>query len=317
MQRDRRKEIAEERAHHLETFQEWVEEVLLPDLGSSGPASVQPAERGRRSLVYMIEADGLPRMVLRGEPDRIRVRRRVRGHRALIRHGVSAPAILRFDLDAATFRRLGFFPVIEEHLKGRHFDKVWNAETAAAALGEALACAHRVTALAPGWPGELRHFWKNRYRLKAKAAGWIEQHCKQQELPGEAFENWLESFPESDFRHRPRLTVGNITPSNMLVRQRRIGFFDLNGVRFGSAPMEMARARSFLAKETLGAFEETYRNGATADLVDEVERSRELCDGLTHLRQSVRTSFAKRKTRTAHITRFHELVNRRMARFQE
>ncbi len=115
---------------------------------------------GGGSLVYILEGPEFGRRILRAEKRLHRFRRRIRGHKLLLRHDFNVPRILYQDTDQGVRKKYGFFFVVESSLAGVHFNNVQETVSAASNLGSTLACMHKITSRRFGWPGELR--WQGR-----------------------------------------------------------------------------------------------------------------------------------------------------------
>jgi len=281
------------REKYLHVAKSYTRELLLPALGSAGPVELVPAEHGHRSYVYFIQGPAVEPMVLRLERDPSSLKRRLRGHEILIRHGFNVPRVLCFHAGKEVFEKYGFFFFVESFMPGEHFMPGPDSGRFGRALGKALARMHAISSPHFGWPGE----WRFPGRLMG-GARLIATAMKQLETlrrtdPGKArrIRNWLRRQPVSAWFPRPRLTTGGFISSNLLFSQGDVTFIDLARVRYGFAPRDIAQVRLVLTAgdgQARKHFMKAYKEMAPSELRSEIDRVLPLYEVLFILRLAVK-----------------------------
>jgi len=127
---------------------------LVRRLGAPGPpTSARPAARGVRSLVFLVDFDGFPRVVLRANERWLRAVRLAHNFRSFARMGLPVPELLVAELSPLARPRWGFYPTVERFQQGCHPDEAPDRQAAARAVARALARMHNIQRRRWGWPG--------------------------------------------------------------------------------------------------------------------------------------------------------------------
>ena len=95
---DKLERMQHSRQKHQAVIEAYVNDVMLPSLNSAGArVSIEPAASGRQSHVYYLEGAGIDPLVLRGEPNRRGLKRRIRGHQLLLQRRFDVPGVVYQD----------------------------------------------------------------------------------------------------------------------------------------------------------------------------------------------------------------------------
>jgi hypothetical protein len=288
---DYNEQIRYSRKQHLAIIQDYVRHVLQPAMDLKGDFSITPADAGIRSLVYFLEGSEFERCILRAEKMQHRFKRRIRGHKLLLRHGFNVPQVLYQDMDLAVRKKYGFFFLVEGCLAGVHFNRAQDPVAAASNLGSTLDRMHEITSWRFGWPGELR--WQGRILaglfLRKQAQEHLEIYRQRNRKFPQIIEGWFKKQSVNAWFPRPRLTTAGLTFSNLLVDGDRIVFLDLARVRYTAVGRDLAQIRFGLIGNDVNAsmsFFESYRQQASEKLQMEVERCLPLFEALYLLRRA-------------------------------
>jgi len=278
-----------DRQQYLAAVYDYVGSVLPPALFPADAINVMPAEGGRRSYVYFVEGAGRERFVLRGDPDRRSLKRRIRGHEILLRLGFQVPRIMYQDLNASTFEKYELYFVAETFIRGQYFTEATAAGAAGARLGEILSRMHEFTSWRYGWPGELA--WKpNIYfgmKLMKKAQKQLKLYRRRSEETSAIISDWLRKQPLRAWFPKPRLTTGGFISTNVLVSEGNVSLIDLARVRYAFAARDIAQVQFGLTrhnKPAKDAFMQSYRQHASSNLLKELQTSLPLFELLFLLR---------------------------------
>lgn len=269
--------IRERRLAQVATLSSHLERWLLPKFGARPPVRVEVPAAGASSMVFLVEAAGLPRLVVRLLPGARQLALHVRSQR-LLRRLANVPAVVECDASKTTLRHLGSAVLVESFLEGTPLPDVADPAAAIEDLGRTYARIHsfrpKLTARAA-----------TKYRvclgpdLRAMARQAVATWTR--ELPGpdaETVARWLDRLPEDAFRFEPRLTLLHYSMTDVLwdAARREVGMIDLNTVTMGSAGMDLAEVRYGLNARLAGnwtLFFSAYRLAAEDDLLEEVART--------------------------------------------
>ena len=275
----------------MAVIQNYLHQVLLPALDFSGEVTITPADAGIRSLVYILEGPEFERCILRAEKMLRRIKRRIRGHKLLLRHGFNVPQVLYQDMDLAVRKKYGFFFMVESSLVGVHFNRTKDSAPAASNLGSTLARMHEITSRRYGWPGEMR--WQGRLLagldLRKQAQAHLEIYRQHNRRFPEMIEAWFNRQPVKAWFPRPRLTTAGLTSTNLLVDGDRIAILDLARVRYTAVGRDLAQIRFGLTANDVNAgvsFFESYRRHASENLLAELKKCLPLFEALYLLRRA-------------------------------
>lgn len=148
-----RQRIMASRRKLLDAVEGYCGGPLAKRLGAAGrPARVEPVPHGKRSMVYVVDFDGLPRTVFRAVLRFSDAWKLVYNHRHFLKLGLPVPRLLAASLWPPTRLRWGFWPVAEEYVEGRHLDQIGRPEPAVRAVAGTLARMHNVQRRRWGWP---------------------------------------------------------------------------------------------------------------------------------------------------------------------
>lgn len=282
-------EMLRRRSEALDTFRAYCEARLLPALGLSGSATLTPADLGRGSLIFFVEVEGASGFVLRGDPKLRSLNRRIAGHELLARRGIPVPRILHRDTSGSTFRQYGLGFAAEERAPGAPLQLPGGDP---APIARVFARMHGHTALTRGPLCSVRWPWPGpRAWLKKKAARWIGMYREAGRPNLEAILDWIDSQPPAAWVHAPRLIMGDVTDSNVLVHGEQVTLIDLSGVGYSSAPFEVVRLQHRYLhddSEAWATFREAYLAEASPDLRKEVEAALPLMEAFRLMRQCAR-----------------------------
>lgn len=267
------------RKQQLASIRVYIGKALLPILGYRGTLTVKPATAGRNSYVYFLEGSGLQPLVLRGEEDKVGLKRRIRGHEILLRYGFDVPEIVHHDLGNSIYQKFGFYFVVETFMSGTFFNSDANdMEISGARLGETLARMHEFRSWRYGWPGEFR--WMGNIasgvRLYLKMRKQLKAYRKRNRRSSEVAAKCLRQNYFSTWFLRPRLTTGGYIPSNLLVDKDRVVIIDLAYVRYAFAARDIAQIHLALFEndpKKISAFSKAYRQHASKTLLREIDKT--------------------------------------------
>jgi Ser/Thr protein kinase RdoA (MazF antagonist) len=280
----RRREAVRER------FADYARSRILPALGGREPLSLTAPADGLGSLVFFLEAEGMPSAVLRGAQRRKSMAMRVGGHRLLQAHGLPVPEVPWVDLSPWTRLRWGYHFALEERRTGVAFDLAPAPEL----VGALFARMHGVQGRVRGRVGaKVAWLWAPPPRswLRRKARRWLGAYkasCGEHSGPSAAeAEAWVAAWPEEAWVHPPRLTMGDVTQGNILVDGNEVSLIDLSGVGYLSAPFEVLKLRHRLLHSDEALWERlwaAYFEAAAPDLRAELELGLPLLEGLRFMR---------------------------------
>ena len=283
--------IRHQRRQHLTIIKDYLHQVLLPALDIRGEVTVTPADAGIRSLVYILEGPEFERRILRAEKMLHRFKRRIRGHKLLLRHAFYVPRVLYQDTDQDVRKKYGFFFMVESSLAGMHFNNVQDSASAASNLGSTLARMHKITSRRFGWPGELR--WQGRLLagldLRKRARAHLKIYRQRNRRFTKLIEAWFNRQPIKAWFPRPRLTTAGLTSTNLLVDEDRIAILDLARVRYTAVGRDLAQIRFGLTASDADArasFFDSYRKHASKKLLTELGICLPLFEALYLLRRA-------------------------------
>jgi Ser/Thr protein kinase RdoA (MazF antagonist) len=281
------------RAEALETFRAYCDARLLPALGLSGDVTLTPADLGRGSLIFFVEVEGAPSLVLRGDPKPRSLKRRIAGHRLLASKGIPVPKVVHRDTSRSTCREYGMAFATEERAPGGPLVLPGGDP---APIAKVFARLHGNTALTRGPLNSVRWPWPGpKGWLEKKSARWIDMYRLAGRPNLEAILSWIDAQPRAAWLHAPRLVMGDVTDSNVLVDDERVTLIDLSGVGYSSAPFEVVRLQHrFLHDDpqAWATFREVYLAEADPALRAEVEVSLPLMEAFRLMRQCARRTVA-------------------------
>jgi Ser/Thr protein kinase RdoA (MazF antagonist) len=268
------------RAALLDAIAAYARGPLVRRLGAPGPpTSVRPATRGVRSLVFLADFDGFPRVILRASEGWQRSARLAYNFRSFARLRLPVPRLLARDLSPLTRLRWGFYLLVEQFEQGQHPDDAPDREAATRAVARALARFHNVQARMWGWPGFPRlgsyraHFLKRAAKSAAHLApalatgqtgplnAWFREHAAAAPL-GSPFS----------------LTHSRINCGNFVVRpDGEATLVDLVEARYGCFCPDLISAFDRLCERDerlMSAFLDEYFGGRPAACRETFEASR-------------------------------------------
>jgi len=200
------------------------------------PIAVRPPPRGMRSLVYLVDFAGLPRVVLRADGRWLRAARLAYNFRSFARLGLPVPRLLGCDLSPLTRLRWGFYVLAEEFVEGHFVDHAPDRVAAVRAAARALARFHSVTRRTWGWPGIPRLGSYRAYFLGhvAKRAANLARRLPQGQA--ERLNAWFREQAAAAPLGSPfALTHGRVNCGNFVVRpDGEATLLDLIEARYGS-----------------------------------------------------------------------------------
>jgi aminoglycoside phosphotransferase (APT) family kinase protein len=282
------------RQKHQPVIEAYVNEVLLPVLTPAGAkVSIEPAAAGSKSHVYYLEGVGFDPLVLRGEPNRIDLKRRIRGHQILLQRGFDAPAIVHQDLATTIRNKYGFYFIAETRIRGCYFNAAEDTALAGARLGEFLARMHQITSWGHGWPGEFR--WPGSIiaavKLRTQAREMLAVYRRRYGRSVDDIVRWLKEQPLRAWFSKPRLTTGGFIYSNVMMEGDKVVIIDLARVRYANVARDLAQIRLSLIGDdpkARAAFFESYRRSASPTLLAELDTTQRLSEVLFLIRSAVK-----------------------------
>jgi Ser/Thr protein kinase RdoA (MazF antagonist) len=282
-------EMLRRREKAVDTFRAYCNAKLLPALGAGGSLKLTPAVLGRGSFVFFVEADGASPLVLRGDPLPRNLKRRIAGHELLASKGLPVPRVVYRDTSRSTRRRYGFAFAAEERAPGAQLELPGGDSTP---IAKVFARMHGHTARTRGPLNSVRWPWPSpRVWLKKKAARWIDMYRKANRPGLDLILAWIDQQPDAAWSHTPRLIMGDVTESNVLIQGTHVTLIDLSGVGYSSAPFEVVRLQHrFLHDDAQAwpAFREAYLEEADPALRAEVQLALPLMEAFRLMRQCAR-----------------------------
>lgn len=295
-----RDQIREWRERMLPAAAAYAREVVGPALGERGdPAVAIPAD-GRHSVVYFLEWPSGRRAVLRGADKGHELKLRAEASRLFRKVGIATPRVLLEGFDRATRERYRQSFLTEDFARGAAPKSIQAVRPAAAALGALLARVHRRVGRRHGLPREQPIVGLGRASeggLRARVDEWLAIYGRHKKAQPDAVRAFLDAVPADRWMHRPRLVVGNLVHSNLLIDDAGVAIIDLDTVHYGFAAMELAQVRLgwfFDDADAHAEFLAAYRSGADAALRDENARCAVLGEALHHLSQAARELYWRR-----------------------
>lgn len=278
----------------------YVEKNVLPSFDAAGPFTLNAALFGLHSLVYYLDIPHVPPMVLRAEPSRGKLGQRITGHEILFRLQLPVPEVLYRDLRLQTRLRYGYCFMVERRLEGTVFQECPDPKGEALRLGEIFARLHRNTAQGMGNLASVRlHHRNNSMLLRKKAKKWLTRYraadCNRAtDCPkADRIQVWLNRRPKDGWIPTPRLCLGDIAPTNILVHREEVFLVDLSSVKLSSALMEMVRIRSKVLldrDDAWKAFLEGYLEASDPHQRREIDRFLSLREALQRIRLAGKSS---------------------------
>lgn len=282
------------RTDALTIVRSYIEKKVLPDFGTTGSFNLDAPSFGKKSLVYYFNLPKFPPMVLRADPLRHKMARRIVGHEILFRLGLPAPEVMYRDLRFRTRIRWGHYFMAERRLEGVPFWEHSNSKRMITRLGEIFASLHSYTAKDTGYRGRIRlHRRSNPIQFRKKAKEWLARYQAKDCPDADQVRAWLDHWPKDAWMITPRLCMGDIAPSNILICGEEIYLVDLSSVKFSSAPFEIVRIRNKVLRdreELWEPFFKGYIKAAEPDLILEIEHYLSLLEGLMYIREAGKTS---------------------------
>jgi len=298
------------RTDALTVVRSYIEKKVLPDFGATGSFNLDAPPFGKKSLVYYFNLPKFPPMVLRADPLRHKMARRIVGHEILFRLGLPAPEVIYRDLGFRTRIRWGHYFMAERRLEGVPFWEHSNPKRMITRLGEIFARIHGYTAKDTGYRGSIRlHRRSNPIQFRKKAKEWLTRYQGADCPNAEQVRAWLDLWPKEAWMMTPRLCMGDIAPSNILIHDDKIHLVDLSSVKFSSAIFEIVRIRNKVLhgrKELWEPFFKGYIKSAKPDLIIEIDRYLSRIEGLMHIREAGKTS--KPERREHHCRRLFQIM---------
>ena len=268
------------RARFLAPVERYARGRLVRRLGAPGPPkSLRPATRGVRSLVFLLDFEGFPRVVLRANERWLRAARLVYNFRSFARMRLPVPELLVAELSPLARRRWGFYATVERFHQGRHPDEAPDRQAAVRAVARALARMHNIQRRRWGWPGFPRWGSYRRYFLGrvAERAGHLAKA-----LPAGRRDRVLEWFRHgaADAPLDPpfSLTHSRVNNGNFVVRpDGEATVVDLIEARYGTFCPDLISALHRICDDDeslMAAFLEEYFEGRPRECRDVFEASR-------------------------------------------
>jgi len=307
---DQLEQMQHNRKMHQPVIEAYVNEVLLPVLNPAGAkVSIEPAAAGRQSHVYYLDGVGFDPLVLRGEPNRRDLKRRIRGHQILLQRGFDAPAIVHQDLATTIRKKYGFYFIAETRIRGCYFNAAEDTASAGARLGNILARMHQITSWGHGWPGEFR--WPGSIiagaKLRTQAREMLPVYRRRYGRSADDIARWLKRLPLRAWFSKPRLTTGGFISSNVMMEGEKVVIIDLARVRYANVARDLAQIRFSLTRHDAtarSAFFESYRHSASPRLLAELATTRRLLEVLFLIRMAI-----KEKNRRQQKEREQEILS--------
>ncbi len=129
---------------------------------------VVPAVHGVRSLVYFLDIEGSPRLVLRAVPGFSDAWKLSKNLSSLKSFGLSVPKLILKELSPIIRRKWGFYPIVEEYISGSHVGVLGRNELSVRSIATTLAQFHQIERASWGLPAIPIPRWDSykRYYLK-------------------------------------------------------------------------------------------------------------------------------------------------------
>ena len=284
----RRAEIQRLRTGSLARIRCYVEENVLPRFDAAAPFTLNVPLFGSKSLVYYLDIPNVCSVVLRAEPSRRKLARRMTNHDLLFRLRLPVPEVMYRDLRFRTRLRWGYYFMAEQRLEGMLFREYPDPKGKAARLGETFARLHRHTAEGKGNLGSLRKYRRSKFiLLRKRARQWLARYRAADCPNAERIRVWLDRWPEDAWIPTPRLCKGDIARTNILIHGDEVRLLDLSGVKLSSALMEMVQIRHKTLRDRDDAWEaflEGYLKAADPDQRWEIDHFLILLEGLQRIR---------------------------------
>ena len=294
-----RVDIQRLRSQALGAIRYYIKENVLPGFGTSGNFNVDVPLLCNRSLLYYLDMPRVPSMVLRAEPLRRNLAHRIIGHEILLLLGLPVPEITYRDLRFRTRFRWGFYFMAEQRLLGTPFREHPDPQSKAARLGITFAHLHGNTMentrnlASVRWPPR-----SNLILLRKKAKEWLARYRAADCPDPERVQPWLDRWPKDAWVPTPRLCMGDISPTNILIRGEEVYLVDLSSFKFSSALLEIVRMKRRILRNSDNAWEifiEGYRRAAAPNLRQEIDRYLPLLEGLQRIRSAGKSSDPERR----------------------
>ena len=290
----RRADIQQRRTRALGTIRCYIENDVLPGFGVKGGFTIDLPSLGNRSLLYYLDIPQVPQMVLRAESHRRKLVRRLTGQELLFQFGLPVPEVTYRDLRFRTRLHWGYYFMVEQRLEGIPFREHPNPYIMASRLGETFALLHSNAARHKSHPGSVRWPPKSNFiRLRKKAKEWFSRYQAAHCPDPERIRAWLDRWPKEAWSPTPRLCMGDIASTNILIHGEQIHLVDLSSVKLSSALLEMVRMRGKVLGDRDEAWEDFlkgYIGTAKSDLRLEIEQYLPLLDGLQRIRVAGKSS---------------------------
>jgi hypothetical protein len=302
--------LGEERDRRLETVRRYAEGPLARRLGVPGrPAQIEPAEHGKRSLVYFVAIAGAPPAVLRAVPRMTEAWTLGYNLRFLRRLGLPAPTLLAADFWPLTRLRWGFWPVVEERIEGQDVAALGRTEPAVRAVAATLARFHNVERRRWGRPmiarwGSYRRHLLARMARRARTLDSVLEAARADELV-----RWCRERATAAPLGPPfALTHGRVFAANFLVTPANRAYaLDLVECRFAPFGHDVVWALEQLCEGEAAACEGflgAYFAARPAGCREVFERSRAFFEVDYHLARA--SIYARRLPRRRHVPQARE-----------
>lgn len=303
-------EIQGLRTDSLARVRSYVEKNVLPSFDAPGPFTLNPALFGVKSLVYYLDILHVSPLVLRAEPSRRKLAHRITGHEILFRLQLPVPEVLYRDLRFRTRFLYGFYFMAEQKLEGTPFQEYQDPKDKAARLGETFARLHRNTAQGKGNLGNISWYhWNNVILLRKRAKKWLTRYRDADCPNAEQIKAWLDRRPKDAWTPTPRLCIGDIASTNILIHGEEVHLVDLSSVKLSSALMEMVRIRSKVLldrDDAWKAFLEGYIEASDPNQRREIDCFLPLLEALQRIRLAGKSSNPNQ--RAYHCQRLFEIL---------
>ena len=295
--------VGARRRELLDTVRQYANGPLLRLLHASGRLiHIEPAAHGARSLVYFVEIDGQPRMVLRAVPrwpDAWRVAHNLRHLAAL---SLPVPRLLAADCSLLTRLRWGFSPIVEERIEGSHVDALGRSEPAIRAVARTLARFHGVQRRRWGSPGLPRWGSYRSYQLANMARRARDLSAVLENRPTEGLVRWCREQSRAAPLDAPFCLAHNrVHSANFVIAPDGQAYaIDLLECRYGAFAVDVAWALEQICladPERMSWFLDAYFRDQPEAAREVFERSRPFFEADYHLARA--TTYARRLTRKA------------------
>ncbi|NQT51460.1 hypothetical protein HQ576_05390 [bacterium] len=297
--------LGEQRDERLGVVQRYAEGPLARRLHCRGQTPrVEPAQHGKRSLVYFVDFPQGPSVVLRAVPRLAEAWTLAHNLQVLGAKGLRVPKLLAASFCPLGRLRWGFWPVVEERIQGKHLDDLGRPEAAVRAAAGTLAEFHNVERsrwgrpVLPRWGSYRRHLLdrmeQRAYHFDAVLATpradplmvWCRQHAAESPL-------------DPPFA----LTHNRIyTPNFVVTPDHRAYAVDLVECRFASFGIDLTWALKRLCADEPRAtawFLDAYFAQRPTACREAYERSRDFFEVDYHLARA--SIYARRYPRRLHV----------------